>query len=291
MCRNSINRTSKFITAIGLICIGSTVNAQENPRPGYQDSYEVGGVCYCNSSFDHGIANLLVSTPIGKRTVRQVCGDIEDVLEVMDAYHTMTSSAAMGQLITQATKIPVDVRVALTSVMPAAISLAQNGIWMPYTTLPPRQNQPCPTFCLQSRRVICWNRSDWVLSASDNEGGLHNAIDGDTSTRWSTRQTQREGQFFQIDMSSVETISRVVLNTTGSRNDFPREFTVLLSTDGNNFESVAAGTGYDKITVIDFAAQDAQYVRIEQSGSSNRFWWSIHELNVFRTAQDASLEA
>jgi len=27
---------------------------------------------------------------------------------------------------------------------------------------------------------------------------------------------------------------------------------------------------------------EARYVRIEQVGSDNRFWWSIHEMNLLR---------
>jgi len=73
--------TNKTLAAIGLYCIASTsAYAQDNPRLSWQDSYAVDGVCYCNSNFDHGIANTRVSTPIGQRTVRQVCDDITDAL-------------------------------------------------------------------------------------------------------------------------------------------------------------------------------------------------------------------
>ncbi|MEM9069712.1 MAG: hypothetical protein AAGE52_14465 [Myxococcota bacterium] len=44
-----------------------------NPGSGWFDSYSVGNACYCDSSFDHNIGPLMVDTPFGPRTVRQVC--------------------------------------------------------------------------------------------------------------------------------------------------------------------------------------------------------------------------
>ncbi|MGH1344839.1 MAG: hypothetical protein ACRBN8_24980 [Nannocystales bacterium] len=40
---------------------------------GWADSYSVDGRCYCASSFDHNIGELVVDTPAGPRTVLQIC--------------------------------------------------------------------------------------------------------------------------------------------------------------------------------------------------------------------------
>ncbi|MFK7984781.1 MAG: hypothetical protein AB8I08_02045 [Sandaracinaceae bacterium] len=42
----------------------------------WADSYSVDGHCYCESTFDHNISDILVDTPVGVRTVRQVCDAI-----------------------------------------------------------------------------------------------------------------------------------------------------------------------------------------------------------------------
>lgn len=39
----------------------------------WADSYSVDGRCYCASSFDHNIADIMVDTPAGPRTVFEVC--------------------------------------------------------------------------------------------------------------------------------------------------------------------------------------------------------------------------
>ncbi|MEM9860931.1 MAG: hypothetical protein AAF938_04895 [Myxococcota bacterium] len=39
----------------------------------WADSYSVGDRCYCETSFDHNIGPIEVETPVGTRTVREVC--------------------------------------------------------------------------------------------------------------------------------------------------------------------------------------------------------------------------
>lgn len=73
-----------------------------------------------------------------------------------------------------------------------------------------------------------------------------------------------------------------MLDSEGSSRDFPREYTVSVSDDGSNFNAVGRGDGNDATTTVNFSEVSAQYVRIEQSGSDSHFWWSIHEVNVFR---------
>ncbi len=45
-----------------------------NPHSSWADSYSANGKCYIDSTFDHGAGDLVVQTPIGPRTVRQVAG-------------------------------------------------------------------------------------------------------------------------------------------------------------------------------------------------------------------------
>lgn len=43
------------------------------PKPGWADSYSVNGKCYCATTYDHGIGNYKVNTPIGSQSVAQIC--------------------------------------------------------------------------------------------------------------------------------------------------------------------------------------------------------------------------
>ncbi|MEM6928580.1 MAG: hypothetical protein AAF602_16710 [Myxococcota bacterium] len=49
---------------------------QRDPGPGWADSYAVDGRCYCDTTFDHAIGDVIVETPRGPRTVRAICDAI-----------------------------------------------------------------------------------------------------------------------------------------------------------------------------------------------------------------------
>lgn len=135
------------------------------------------------------------------------------------------------------------------------------------------------------------DRSGWVLSSSINNGGLNSAIDGNDSTRWTTlRQAQQPGQYFQIDLGSVQSFEHIVLDSSNSPNDQPNRYEVYVSNTNNNFgAAIASGSGSDNgITQITFASVDARYVRIVQTGSTTRNWWSIHEVNIYDNRADSN---
>lgn len=46
---------------------------EKTPGNNWSDSYSVDGKCYCATTFDHAIGTYEVDTPVGKRTVQQVC--------------------------------------------------------------------------------------------------------------------------------------------------------------------------------------------------------------------------
>ena len=125
-------------------------------------------------------------------------------------------------------------------------------------------------------------RSSWTLNATNNQIELSNAIDGDLSTRWTTRTDQEPNQSFAIDLGFVQRFDRIVLSHQGSTSDFPVGYEVAISTDGINWrEPITTGSGSAPETVINFDPINARHVRLLQTGSSDRFWWSIQELNIF----------
>lgn len=129
--------------------------------------------------------------------------------------------------------------------------------------------------------------SNWILSANANSGDAHFANDGNSNTRWSTNARQARGQEFYIDMRTSREFDRIVLDTRQSSNDYPREYIADVSIDGVNWFPAAVGEGNSNgDTVIDFSDQNVQYIRIRQRGSSDRFYWSIHELSVFVDSSD-----
>jgi hypothetical protein len=128
------------------------------------------------------------------------------------------------------------------------------------------------------------NRSAWTASASSTEGGgsASNALDGQTSTRWSSGTAQAPGQWFQLDLGSAQTFDRLTFDAGTSVNDFARGYQVLVSDNGTDWSTqtpVATGTG-PLIDVPLGGPLTHRYVRIVQTGSSS-YWWSIAEINLY----------
>jgi len=131
--------------------------------------------------------------------------------------------------------------------------------------------------------------SNWSLSSSTNNNDVYSATDGNSNTRWTTyQQVQKNGQTFEIDFNETLSFDRIVLDSAKSSNDQPRGYTIHVSNDGSNWgASIVSGEGdANGLTKIDFADQTARFIRITQTGSATRNWWSIHELSVFSNSND-----
>ena len=127
------------------------------------------------------------------------------------------------------------------------------------------------------------SRTGWVASAQPASATdtPANAIDGVASTRFSTGAAQTNGQWFQVDMLSAQSFSRVVMDATASPTDYARGYQVFVSNDGATWgTAVATGTGAT-VTTVNFATQSARYLRVVQTSNTPASWWSIHEFNVY----------
>lgn len=133
------------------------------------------------------------------------------------------------------------------------------------------------------------SHAGWRASASESGhfSGPGKAVDGDISSRWTTGRPQAAGQWFQLDLGAPRAVRGLVLDAqatgpTGSGQDYPRAYAVYVSNDGAQWgRPVAEGKGNGPVTTITFAPQTARYVRIVQTSNINRWWWSIHEINVY----------
>jgi hypothetical protein len=134
--------------------------------------------------------------------------------------------------------------------------------------------------------VTALSRTGWTATATPSSATdvPARALDGNTTTRFSSGAAETNGQTFILDMKAAQTFARLTLDAATSTGDYPRGYQVSLSNDGLNFGAViASGSGTAQLVTINFAWQTARFVRIVQTGSAGN-WWSIHELNVFGVA-------
>jgi type 1 glutamine amidotransferase/HEAT repeat protein len=121
------------------------------------------------------------------------------------------------------------------------------------------------------------------LSASRDGGSVNNVQDGKQKTRWSTGRGIKPGDWFMIDLGEELTVKKIVLDTQGSGNDYPRGYEVYISKDGRTWDKkpVLTGKGTSAVTEITFEPPvRAHSVKIVQTDSEEYWHWSIHELTV-----------
>lgn len=128
------------------------------------------------------------------------------------------------------------------------------------------------------------NKTGWTATASSTEpgGSPVNALDYNYNTRWSTGAAQTNGQWFQVNLGSQIAFTQLSIEAGTGSTDYPNGYQVQVSNDAINWTTVASGIGFGQKMVILLGSQNAQYVKIVQTGSSTS-WWSIKELNLYGT--------
>jgi glucosylceramidase len=107
------------------------------------------------------------------------------------------------------------------------------------------------------------------------------AIDDDASTRYSSGTSQQPGQYLQVDLGGLQRLTRVVIDTGVSTGDFPRGYSVTVSTDGTTWSApVAAGAGTRQLTTVDLDGSRVRYVRFTLTASSGS-WWSVADVRAY----------
>ncbi|WP_246146441.1 DUF7133 domain-containing protein [Rubripirellula lacrimiformis] len=124
--------------------------------------------------------------------------------------------------------------------------------------------------------------SNWKLTTSHNVGNAAAAVDGNPKSRWDTGTTQKPGMWFAIELPEPIRLMSLTLDSTKSNDDYPRGYTVSVSSDGKTWsEPVAKGTGDAPMLEIEIdSAAPIQHIRIDQTGTSSNKYWSIHELAI-----------
>lgn len=122
-------------------------------------------------------------------------------------------------------------------------------------------------------------RSSHNNIASGDESVLQ-AVDGNPDTRWTTRSPQTPGQWFEVDLNESRTIQRIIIDSSPSPYNYPRGYTIRISTDRRNWTTVANEARNFRSIDVTFAPQQARFIHIEQTGTSNYWWWAIHRIAV-----------
>jgi len=68
--------TTRYLATLFLLLVFAQNTFAVTPGPKWKDSYSVNGQCYCDTTYDHEAGGIVVETPAGNRTVKQICEKI-----------------------------------------------------------------------------------------------------------------------------------------------------------------------------------------------------------------------
>jgi CUB/sushi domain-containing protein len=155
------------------------------------------------------------------------------------------------------------------------------------------ENRSADDVSVASSALTTLSRTGWVATAS-NTGGTDvpaHALDGQTTTRWSTGKAMANGMYFQVDMQTAVSFNQITMDSAGSKSDYARAYQVLVSNDGVTFSApVATGMGTAPLITVSFANQTARFIKVVQTGAASN-WWSIAEFNVYSAGSCPALAA
>jgi O-glycosyl hydrolase len=136
-------------------------------------------------------------------------------------------------------------------------------------------------------------RSGWRFSSrgtTDVENApFANLIDGDPATRWASGTGQSKGMSLTIDLRRKQTFTEISLDSGSSIGDYLRRYRVQVSNSRHHWRTVARGPGHTGEMIIALPPTTARYVRLVSEAEAGS-WWSIHELNLRRSAGVTSAE-
>ncbi|MBL7140230.1 MAG: HEAT repeat domain-containing protein [Planctomycetes bacterium] len=120
------------------------------------------------------------------------------------------------------------------------------------------------------------------VTAGSNPRAAGKAVDGNPGTRWDTGHPMKPGDWFAMDFQMLVTVKAITLDHEPSGNDWPRDYEVYVSDDGKDWKGpVVTGKGTTDGTTIRFPQPvRTQHVKIVQTGKTDKWHWSIHEMKV-----------
>ena len=104
-----------------------------------------------------------------------------------------------------------------------------------------------------------------------------NAVDGKAGTRWESPYSDL--QWISVDLGKTVSISRVLLNW---ENAFAKEYSVEVSKDGVNWETVYSTTnGKEGVENIVFNSTEARFVKVNCTKRNTKYGYSLWDLEVY----------
>ncbi|WP_199925561.1 cellulase family glycosylhydrolase [Paenibacillus bouchesdurhonensis] len=129
---------------------------------------------------------------------------------------------------------------------------------------------------------IAFNKSVTASSVEDSEKAAAFAVDGSSSTRWSSQYA--DPQWITVDLGSTTAINGVMLDWEAA---YAKSYQIETSTDNNNWTTVfSTSSGEGGIDSISFNTTDARYVRMYGTERGTEYGYSLWDFEIYPVGSD-----
>ena len=137
-----------------------------------------------------------------------------------------------------------------------------------------------PTIKNPSSNPPIKDRTGWIAYASENDGvEAQKSIDNSTSTYWISSTLQTSSHWYYVDMQTPNKFN-IIYISSGTSSNYINRFDVLISNDGENWNTIASSILGSKQIVLQLPyTYEAQYIKI-QSKSTSAYKWSIYNFGI-----------
>ncbi len=119
-----------------------------------------------------------------------------------------------------------------------------------------------------------------VVTASSKEDTMSRVVDGDLKTSWQAAENNDE--WIQVDLGAVKAINTVNINWEAA---FASKYEIQVSTDGEEWKTVAEEAGAVGDVRTTFEAVRARYVRMQGIKRATQYGYNIFEFEVYGANQ------
>ena len=139
----------------------------------------------------------------------------------------------------------------------------------------------------------------WKVTASHSVptriGGTNTPLSAFNFEGWSSGERQKEGMWFQVEFPEVVRLSEFSFRSPAKRfgwgpdappplQTYPRNYELQVSLDGNNWETVTAGSCETPEVLIDLGGSEARFLKIIHKGNvteTGEIPWNMRQLKIF----------
>jgi hypothetical protein len=101
------------------------------------------------------------------------------------------------------------------------------------------------------------------------------------SSRFTSGAAEAAGMTYEVNMGSAQTVDEIDMYEPDYSTDYPRGFTVEVSSNGTSWTTVATCTATAQPNIVSFPAHTDQYIEVVLTTAVPTYWWSMEQFLVY----------